>query len=347
LTDELGTVTVLIASPLEPELVARIAAVDARVSVIRRPELVGSARFRGDHTPPITRNADQTAEWAALLANTEVLFDIERPVVPDLVGRAPRLRWVQTTSSGVGEWIRRQELDQTSIVVTNAAGIHAAALAEFALFAMLYFARDMPRLLAEQRAHHWQRCAVQSLRSKTVGIVGLGRVGREVARVARALGMRVIGSRRSAATSGERVDNVDRVLPPDQLRELLTASDYVVLSVPHSADTSGMLGTAELQVMRPTAVLINIARGAIMDEAALVDALRAGRLAGAALDVFQREPLPEDSPLWDMPNVLVTPHSMSTATDENERLVELFCANLRRYLDGDDLLNVVNKVRGY
>ena len=168
-----------------------------------------------------------------------------------------------------------------------------------------------------------------------------------MAGVARALGMRVIGSKRSAATSGDRVDNVDRVLSPDQLRELLTASDYVVLSVPHSAETSGMLGTAELQVMRPTAVLINIARGAIIDEAALVDALRAGRLAGAALDVFQREPLPEDSPLWEMPNVLVTPHSMSTATDENERLVERFCANLRRYLDGDDLLNVVDKARGY
>src|SRR5262249_3731827 len=157
--------------------------------------------------------------------------------------------------------------------VTNAAGIHAAALSEFALFAMLYFARDMPRLLAEQRAHHWQRCAVDSLRGKTVSIVGLGRVGREVARVARALGMRVIGSRRSAARSGDGVETVDRVFPPAQLRELLTAGDFVVLSVPHSAETSGMLGAAELHVMRPTAVLINIARGAIIDEAALLEAL--------------------------------------------------------------------------
>jgi phosphoglycerate dehydrogenase-like enzyme len=124
-------------------------------------------------------------------------------------------------------------------------------------------------------------------------------------------------------------------------------SDYVVLIVPHNAETSGMIGTAELRVMRPAAVLINIARGAIVDEAALIEALSSGHLRGAALDVFQREPLPTDSPLWDMPNVLVTPHSMSTASDENERLVELFYANLRRYLDGGDLLNVVDKVRGY
>jgi phosphoglycerate dehydrogenase-like enzyme len=336
-------VNVLIASPLDADLVARIAAVDARVNVIHRPHLIGSARFPGDHTPPIQRSPAESGEWAELLADAEVLFDIERPVVPDLPHRAPRLRWVQATSSGVGEWIRDQALAETPIVVTNAAGIHAAALAEFAAFAMLYFARDMPRLLGQQRAHHWERCAVESLRGKTLGIVGLGKVGREVARVARALGMCVVGSRRTVAE----VDGVDRVFPPEQLHELLGMSDHVVLIVPHSIQTSGMIGAAELRVMRPAAVLINIARGAIVDEAALIDALRSGRLRGAALDVFQREPLPTESPLWDMPNVLITPHSMSTASDENERLVDLFCANLRRYLDGGDLLNVVDKVRGY
>lgn len=153
-------VKVLIASPLDADLVARIAAVDTRLEVIHRPHLIGRARFAGDHTPPIQRSSAEAGEWTELLARAEVLYDIERPVVPDLAGRAPRLRWVQTTSSGVGEWIRRQRLDDTSIVVTNAAGIHAAPLGEFAAFAMLYFAKDMPRLLAEQRAHRWERCAV-------------------------------------------------------------------------------------------------------------------------------------------------------------------------------------------
>jgi len=338
-------VRVLIASPLEPELVARIAAVDARLEVIYRADQLGQPRYAADHYPPMSRSAEQAAEWAKLLAQAEVLFDVDRPSAgPDLVQRAPCLRWIQSSSSGIGEWVRRLGLVESPVVVTNAAGIHARPLAEYVVFVMLYFAKSWARMLAEQRAHHWERCAIDTIDGKTLGIVGLGRVGQAVAQLAKGLGVRVIGLRRR--TDG--VDpGIDAVFGPDRLADLLAQSDYVALSLPHTSETVGLIGAAELATMRQGSVLINIARGSIVDESALIEALRSGHLGGAALDVVGREPLAADSPLWDMPNVLITPHSMSTAAVENELLTRLFCDNLRRYLDGQPLLNVFDKRRGY
>jgi glyoxylate/hydroxypyruvate reductase len=327
-------IEVLLASPLEADLVARIAAVDPmRLHLTSRPDLLGTPRYPGDHFPPIDRTPEQAGEWAHLLGQAEVLLDVDRPSMTDFLDHAPRVRWIQSSSSGVGEWVRRLGIVAAPITVTNAAGIHATPLAEFALFAMLYFAKHWRRMLDEQRAHHWQRTAIDTLDGKTIGIVGLGQVGQAVARLAGALGMHVLGTRRDSGI--------------ERLRDLLRTSDYVVLCVPHTAETAGLIGPAELRLLKPSAVLINIARGTILDEAALIDALHHGRLAGAALDVFSHEPLAEQSPLWDMPNVLVTPHSMSTAGDENARLSDLFCDNLRRYVDHRPLRNVVDKVRGY
>ncbi|HET6318473.1 MAG TPA: NAD(P)-dependent oxidoreductase [Chloroflexota bacterium] len=195
---------VLIASPLEAELVARIAAVDEQLEVVYRPDLLGKPRYAGDHTPPVQRTEAQETEWSALLASAEVMFDVDRPNVrAGLATRAPRLRWVQASSSGVGEWIRRLGLMEAPVQVTNAAGIHAAPLAEFALFAMLYFAKRMPLVQADRAARRWERFAGSLLRGPTLGVIGLGRVGREIARLAAALGMRVVGVRRSGvATDG-------------------------------------------------------------------------------------------------------------------------------------------------
>ena len=318
---------------------------DPRLNVIYRPDLLGKPRFPGDHYAPIQRTPAQAAEWAHLLAKAEVLLDVDRPSTTDFFTRAPHVRWIQSSSSGVGDWARRLGLLESPVIVTNAAGLHATSLSEFTLFAMLYFAKDWPRMVREQQAHHWELCAIDTLDGKTLGIIGLGQVGRAVARLASAFGMRVIGMRRDVTASD--VEHVDRVYPRGELGNLLRLCDYLVLSIPHTPESHGMLGAKELALLKPSAVLINIARGTIIDEPALIDALQGGRLAGAALDVFAREPLPPDSPLWDMPNVLVTPHSMSTARDENERLVDLFCDNLRRYINNEPLRNVVDKARGY
>jgi phosphoglycerate dehydrogenase-like enzyme len=335
----LSSVRVLIASPLEPELVARIAAVDERLDVIYRPDLLGTTRYIGDHTPPVVRTEAQEAEWAALLASAEVLFDVDRPNVrAGLIERAPRLRWIQASSSGVGEWIRRLGLHETRVQVTNASGVHAVPLAEFVVFAMLYFAKQMPLVQSQRATRRWERFAGEVVRGRTVGVIGLGRVGQEIARVCTALGLDVLGMRRRPAANE---------YGPQDLHTVLAQSDYVVLIAPYTAETDTLLNAEAIAKMKRGAVLINISRGAIVDEEALLNALRSGQLAGAALDVFRHEPLPPDSPFWAMPNVLITPHSMSTAVGENDLLVDLFCDNLRRYLDSQPLRNVVDMQRGY
>jgi glyoxylate/hydroxypyruvate reductase len=338
-------IQVLIATPLEPELVDRIRAVDPRLNVVYRADLVGEARFPADHHPTLERTPVQAAEWAGLLAEAEVLFDVDQPNVRDgLLERAPRLRWVQASSSGVGPWVERLGLKGTDVAVTNAAGIHAVPLAEFVVFAMLYFVKCMPLVSALRAEHRWQLFAGDALRDKTVGVVGLGSVGREVARLASALGMRVIGVRRLAAPGDA---TVEAVYGQHDLLRVLGESDFVVLIAPHTSETEGMLGEREIRSMRAGSVLINIARGTLVDEPALERALRDGHLAGAALDVFRQEPPSPDNPFWDLPNVLITPHSMSTAIGENALLTDRFCDNLRRYLAGQPLQYEIDKTRGY
>jgi phosphoglycerate dehydrogenase-like enzyme len=339
-------VRVLIASALESPLVDRIRAVDRRLDVVYRADLVGPPRYPGDHTAPVTRSLAQSAEWTALVAEAEIMFDVDRPSLGDLARQAPRLRWVQLSSSGVGHLVEQMALGDSPIVVTNAAGVHATPLAEFVLFAMLYFTKRMPRVLADQRRHHWERFALDTLPGKTLGIVGFGQVGRAIARLARTAGLRIVAVRRTSSAVSESPD-VDRIYGPAGLRTLLRESDFVALSVPLLPETTGLLGKTDLAAMKPGAVLINVGRGQLVDEVALVDALRSGHLGGAALDVFAKEPLPFASPLWDLPNVLVTPHSMSTALGENELLVDLFCDNLRRYLASEALRNVFDRERGY
>ena len=338
---------VLIASYLEPHLVERIRSVDPQLDVTYRPDLLGKPRYPCDHTAPMQRTATQDQEWAALMAEAEILFDVYRPQSDDLPRRAPSLRWIQFSSSGVGKFVEQMGLATTSIIVTNVAGAHATPLAEFVLFAMLYFAKQMPRVMADQRRHHWEQFAVKNVCRATLGLVGLGGVGREIARLARAIGMRVVAIRRTAGRVSTDVSGVEAVYSPDRLLDLLAESEYVTLILPHTTQTAGLIGKAELAAMKPGAVLINIARGTIVDEPALIEALRSGHLGGAALDVFATEPLPAESPLWDMPNVLITPHTISTAVDENELVVDLFCDNLRRYLAGKPLRNVFDRARGY
>jgi glyoxylate/hydroxypyruvate reductase len=337
--------TVLIATPLEPELVERIRAVDPRLHVVHRPDLIGTARFPADHHPLLDRTAAQASDWAALLAEAEVLFDVDAPNVrPGLIERAPRLRWVQATSSGIGPWVERLGLHATDVAVTNAAGIHAVPLAEFALMAMLYFAKRMPLVNANRALRRWELFAGDVVRGRTVAVIGLGGVGREVARLAHAVGMRVLGVRRRAEP-GDSV--VEAVYAPSDVPRVLGESDYVVLIAPATPETESMLGEREIRAMRPGSVLINIARGSLVDEQALERALRDGHVSGAALDVLRQEPPAPDNPFWSLPNVLITPHSMSTATNENELLTELFCENLARYVSGRPLKNLIDKARGY
>jgi glyoxylate/hydroxypyruvate reductase A len=337
-------INVLIASYLEPEHVERIRAVSERLNVIYEPALLPPPRYPADHTSLITRDAADEARWRALLAEAEVLFDFDHTHRQELPELAPRLRWVQATSAGIGQFVQRMGYAERmpEVVYTTASGVHAQPLAEFCAMAMLMFSRNywqMQRLQAERR---WERFGATDLAGRTLAVLGVGRVGAAVARLGKALGMTVLGVKRRAEGGDPAALGCDELFGPERLAEVLPRAEYLVIITPHTPATDRLIGAAELAMLPAGAVLINIGRGQVLDEAALIAALQAGRLGGAALDVFEHEPLPAESPLWALPNVLVSPHSASTSDRENGRLTELFCDNLRRYMAGEPLRNVLD-----
>jgi glyoxylate/hydroxypyruvate reductase len=310
-----------------------------RIDVLHAPELLPKPRYVGDHHGP-RRDLDEAARarWAALLARAEVAFEIDWEQPGNLLTRAPSLRWVQCTSSGVGPMLVRMGLAGSPLIVTNAAGIHAQPLAEFVLMAMLHFAKDMPRLSAWKAERHWERFCGMQLHGTRMLLIGLGKVGARIAESSAALGVEVVGHRRSVG--GTRPPGVTRLVGADQLDEELARADWLVLAAPDSPDTRNMIDARRLTQLPSQAVIINVGRGSLVDEAAMISLLATRRLRGAALDVFAQEPLPTDSPLWELPNVIISPHSASTVAAENDLLVDLFIENLKRYLAGEPLINV-------
>ena len=336
----------LIASYLEPEFVDRIRRVDG-VRVTYEPGLLPRPRYLCDHVGhPLQRAAEDERRWRGYLAEAEVLFDFDHTNLPVLRTLLAQTRWIQATSTGIGQLLTRTGLVDSPITFTTARGIHAKPLADFVLMAILWFAKDGFRMLREQAAHGWVRYCGRDVRGATVGIVGFGSIGREVARVCRAVGMRVVVTKRTVDPS-DHTAQADVVVALDALPSLLLPADYLVLAVPHTPQTHRLIGQKELNAMKRGAVLINVARGGVVDEDALIAALLDGRLSGAALDVLSTEPPAADSPLWSMPNVLLSPHSASTVASENVRLTDLFCDNLGRYLSGEPLLNVFDRERLY
>ena len=343
--------TILITSYLEPALVDRITAVDQRVAVLYDPSLIYAPRYPADHgaehaaTP---RSAGDEERWRGMLRQATILFDFDRTHEQDLPELAPNVRWVQSTSAGIGEKVRglRYTERMPNAVFTTASGVHAIPLAEFAAMAMLMHSRRALHMVSEQASRRWRRFSATDLERRTVVVVGLGAVGSEVARVAKALRMRVLGVRRGPSKPSDGL-HIDAVYGADTLSGLLPEADFLILIAPHTAETEGMIGAAELALLPRGAVLINIARGALVDEAALIASLEAGHLGGFYADVFAQEPLAATSPLWSMPNVLIDAHSASVSDRENERIVDLFCDNLKRYLEGKPLRNQLDPNRGY
>ena len=343
-------IVVLIASWLEAEHVARIRAVDERLEVLHAPELLAPPRYPADHAgAPFTRTPEQDAQWRSLLARAEVLFDFDRPNARELATLAPQLRWLQATSAGIGEYVGRMGYAESmpGTVFTTASGVHAKPLAEFCVMAMIAFHKKLLQTLRDQRVRHWERFAGADLEGQTLVIVGIGRIGKEIARLAKAFGMRVIGVKRTTTNISPAQLHLDALYGPAQLHTALAEAQNLVLIAPHTSETERMIGGRELHLLPRGAVFINIGRGALVDEPALIDALRSGHLLGAALDVFAEEPLPPESPLWAMDNVIVSPHSASTVDRENERITTLFCQNLRRYLDGEPLLSRLDTTLGF
>ena len=280
---------------------------------------------------------------ASASAEAILVWSGGRALLERVLAAFPRVRWVHSWAAGV-EGLLFPALAQRGVTLTNARGVYSRSLAEFALGAMLYFAKDLARMKRSQAAERWEPFDVQVLQGATLGILGYGDIGRAGATLGRAFGMELLACRRRPELSRE-----DPLQPElvSSTRAVCERADYLVLAAPLTPETRHMLAAPELAAMKPSAVLVNIGRGAVIDEAALVGALQRGALKGAALDVFETEPLAEGHPLFALPNVLVSPHCADhTATWRNDAL-RCFLENLGRFRTGQPLQNVVDQARGY
>jgi len=320
--------TPIFGAPLTADQVSRIQAVPgARVVQMSREGLVHE-------------------EGSEALARARVLLrgGIPASALDHVVNHAPRLEWIHSFSAGI-ERVATPVVRTRGLTVTNARGVFSRPIAEYVVMMCLVVARRFPQLMDLQRERTWQPLRGRELGSLTVGIVGLGSIGTEIARLLEPFGTRVLATRRRPSRS-QPPANVE-VLPHDRLDDLLRRSDVVVVAAPLTEETAGLIGAPQLQEMRQDAWLFNISRGRLVDEVALRRALESGAIGGAVLDVFNEEPLPEDSPLYSTPNLIVTPHTSWASDRVADRSLELFVQNLQRFADGKPLDNVVDLEVGY
>lgn len=337
------TIRVLCTKRFTEDLLDQLRAVSPRLEVIQQT----------------CHNADEVAAALRDYPEAEVLYAFQFP--SNVLDLAPRLRWVQLHSAGANHLLGSSLMD-SDLAITTVSGIHATPIAEYVFASMLAHRWQVPMWTRCQREREWpsgrwRLYTRPELRESTLGILGYGSIGREVGRLGHAFGMRVLAIRRSAgrADQGHVVGDTgdlagtipQRFYPPQALHDMLAECDYVIIALPLTPETVHLIGEAELRAMKQSAYLVNIARGPIVDERALIQALREGWIAGAGLDVFEEEPLPPDSSLWDMENVLISPHVAGFTPRYDERAVALFAENLSRYLAGAPLLNLVDKARGY
>ncbi|WP_435175537.1 D-2-hydroxyacid dehydrogenase [Halorussus sp. AFM4] len=271
-------------------------------------------------TPPETDEA---------LSSAEVVVTDRFPA--EKVAAAPELRWVQSLSAGVDHF-PQEEFADAGVALTSASGVHAEPIGEQVLAYLLAFERNVQKGMAQKHRGVWENYGGRELRDETVGVLGLGAIGGRVAELASAFGTEVLGTKRDPETAPEAVDEA---FGPDGLYEVLARSDYVVVALPLTDETRGLIGDDEVRTMRSSAVLVNVARGEIVDQDALTEALQEGHLRGAALDVFEEEPLPADSPLWDLSNVILTPHMAGSTPHYYDRCADLFAGNYEAFVAGD------------
>ena len=343
---------VVVATPLAEQHCELIERLEPRIDLIRDqslyPPMRHPADFNGD--PSFRRTPTQQQEFEDMVDSAEALYGIP-DVDPEALRRTadanPGLRWVHTMAAGGGGQVKGAGLSEDQlrrIIFTTSAGVHGGPLAEFAVFGVLARAKDLGRLLAQQHDRRWTgRWEMGQVSEMTVLVVGLGGIGQEVVKKLAGLGATVIGTSRHGAP----VDHVDRLIQVDDIVSTVPEVDAIVLTLPGTAATEKLIGADVFAAVKPGTILVNVGRGTVVDEDALLPALRDGRIGFAALDVFATEPLPESSPLWAEPNVLVSPLTAALNTAEDRLIAELFAANATRLLDGDELVNVVDTVDFY
>ena len=336
------------ATPLPDDLAERIREAEPRLDLVVEQDLLPPMRHAGDHQgdPAFSRSEADERRFQDLVDSAEVLYGIpdERPSHLARTIRAnPRLEWVQLMPAGGGAQVKAARLEQDELErvrFTTTAGVHAVPLAEWCEFGLLAGFKTLPRLLQHQRAHEWaeSRWMMRRLEDSRVLVVGLGSIGRVVADRLAHQGVHVAGTSRRDV----QVDGVEEVIHPRDLAARVGDFDGVVVTLPGTDETRHLVSADVLAAVKPGVTIANVGRGTVIDQEALVAALQDGRVGFAALDVTDPEPLPEDSPLWDLPNVLISPHTAALSDKEDELIADLFARNATRYLDGDDLINPVN-----
>lgn len=347
--------TILITTWLDPGQVDRVREAAGPIPVVYEPDLLRPPRYPADHYGADRElSPEEESRWLGHLGEATILFDFDPSHRDDLPEVAPNVRWIQATSAGIGPFVRRNGYAERmpATIFTTASGVHARPLAEFAAMAMLAESRGLRKIRQAQSERRWERYAGTDLVDRTVLIVGHGSIGSEVGRVAQALGMRVLGLKRKPGAIDPASVHADELGGMDRLHDFLPRAEVLVLAAPHTDETEGMIGEAEIHALPKGAVFVNVGRGSLVDEGALTRALQSppegtGHLSAAWLDVFATEPLPQGSPLWQLPNVVVSPHSAATSDRENDRITDLFCENLRRDRTGEPLLNVLDVERLY
>lgn len=342
----------VVAVPLSEEHCRLIERLEPRVEMVRDVSLTRPMRGPADWAgnPAHERTPDEQRAFDAMVDSAEALFgipDVDPASLARTVAANPGLRWVMTTAAGGGGQIKAADLDRAAldrIVFTTSAGVHGGPLAEFAVFGVLAGAKDLPRLARQQAATTWtDRWEMRQVDEMVVLVVGLGGIGAECARRFHALGAEVWGTTRSGAP----VEGVDRLIPLDDLVTAVAGADAIVVTLPGTDQTHHLIGAEVLAAVKPGVILASVGRGTVIDEQALLVALDEARVSFAALDVFEVEPLPADSPLWRHPNVLVSPHTAALNAKEEERIARRFAENATRLLDGEPLRAVVDTVEFY
>ncbi|MFF2842675.1 D-2-hydroxyacid dehydrogenase [Paenarthrobacter sp. NPDC057981] len=349
-TDEL---TIAIAVPLEAEYVEQIRAVDPSVTVLYEPDLLPPERFPADHAgdPSFTRTPEQEERYWAMLNRAQVLYGFPNESPAGLARIAtsnPHLQWIHAMAAGAGGAVKASGLDTETLRkfhVSTSAGVHALPLAEFSAFGILNGFKRSAEMATDQAAKVWPelRTPTKLANGSKVVIAGLGEIGMETARIARALGMRVSGTKRNVAA----IEGIEEVTNNGGLAALVADADAVVNTLPGTPYTEKLFNKDIFSAMKPGTVFVNVGRGTVVDEDALLEALDNGHVAYACLDVFAVEPLPQESPLWNHPKVLVSPHTSALSAAENRLIAERFCSNLRTFLDGGELPHLVDPVHFY
>lgn len=327
----------------------RLAAIHPGIEIVTEPvyDIAHHERTMREQDP----HSDETRSLAVpltpeqhqIFARAHVIWTLDVPL--DLPTVAPRLRFVQAIGSGVGQYVA-SDLPEGNIRLANGAGIGAPPIAEWVLARILQILKNLPVHDRQAREHRWESALGSNLQGRTVAIIGLGAIGREIARRTRVFGVHLLGLRRRHEP-GMVDPDVDEVFGPADLYEVLRRSDIVVVAAPGTNDTDDMFDAAAFAAMPAGSIFVNVARGTLVDEAALIHALTSGHLRGAAIDVARLEPLPADDPLWDAPNLLISPHSSTSGDGYADRAFELFCTNFERLIRDEPLVNLIDLSDGY